>query len=49
MFELAALTGTPLFADDGAVLAGQRERMDDKLALLPRAVRSSGKAVDDDF
>jgi len=49
VFELAALTGTPLFADDGAALAAQHGRIDDKLALLPKAVRSSGKAVDDDF
>jgi len=49
VFELAVLTGTPLFADDSTTLAAQHERLDDKLALLPRAVRGSGKVVDDDF
>ncbi|MCP4697518.1 MAG: helix-turn-helix transcriptional regulator [Gammaproteobacteria bacterium] len=46
-FEAAALVGVKLFdADD---MASHIERTEDKLALLPKAVRKPQKPVDDDF
>ncbi|OOG24354.1 transcriptional regulator [Thioalkalivibrio denitrificans] len=49
VFEVAALVGVPLFEADMAGLPRQHERLDDKLALLPKAVRPAATAVDDDF
>lgn len=49
VFEVAVLVGVPLFAPEVQELAHQQARVDDKLALLPKAVRASRKAVDDAF
>jgi transcriptional regulator with XRE-family HTH domain len=49
VFELAALVGVTLFEPELPGLARQHERVEDKLALLPKAVRSPSEAVDDDF
>ena len=50
VFEAAALVGIPLFDSEPRRLASHIDRTDDKLALLPSAVRKPGKAhVDDDF
>jgi transcriptional regulator with XRE-family HTH domain len=50
VFEVASLVGVRLFDPDSARLASHIARTDDKLALLPSAVRKPGKApVDDDF
>ena len=49
VFEVAALTGVPLFADDDRTLATHQARLDEKLTLLPARVRPSGHEVDDDF
>lgn len=49
VFEVATLVGMKLFDTPDSSLAMQHERMDDKLALLPKAVRSAKKAVDDEF
>lgn len=49
VFEVASLVGVKLFDADTPSLTMQHDRMDDKLALLPKAVRKSRKAVDDDF
>lgn len=46
-FELATLLGLPLF--DAAGLTGHIQRLDDRLALLPRYARPAGQDVDDDF
>jgi hypothetical protein len=49
VFEIATLVGVRLFGDEvSANLTGHIDRVDDKLALLPRRVRSSVK-VDDEF
>ena len=48
-FEAATIAGVSLFAPEASSLAAQSERLDDKLALLPRAVRRQRKEVDDDF
>ncbi len=49
-FELAVLVGVKLFdMDDRATLALHLGRVNDKLAVLPSRVRSSTRAVDDDF
>lgn len=48
-FELAVLVGVELFGnDDRAPLALHLGRVNDKLAVLPSRIRSSGM-VDDDF
>lgn len=49
VFEVAGLVGVTLFEADRPGLARQHERLDDKLALLPKAVRTPATAVDDDF
>ena len=48
-FEAAALAGVKLFDAESPTLAAHLARGDDKLAVLPRAVRKSRKTVDDDF
>ncbi len=47
-FELAALTGVKLCNDDTSSLAMHIDRIEDKLALLPKQVRKP-KIVDDAF
>ena len=50
VLEAATMAGVPLFGADAAdTLAERRERVRDKLALLPRAVRSPARPFDDDF
>ena len=50
VFEVAALVGVRLFDDNSASLTPHIARTEDKLAVLPSAVRKSGKVpVDDDF
>ena len=49
VFEVAALVGVKLFDTGNASLAMHLERTDDKITLLPKAVRKSSKAVDDNF
>ncbi|SCZ53162.1 helix-turn-helix transcriptional regulator [Thiohalomonas denitrificans] len=49
VFEVAALVGVTLFDEERASLAMHITRTDDKLALLPGAVRNRGKPVDDEF
>jgi len=49
VFEVAALVGVVLFEADRESLARHTARADEKLALLPAAVRKSGKPVDDAF
>jgi transcriptional regulator with XRE-family HTH domain len=46
-FEAAALTGVPLFEEDGARRRLEKALVDDRLALLPKRVRAT--KVDDDF
>jgi transcriptional regulator with XRE-family HTH domain len=48
-FEAAALVGVALFDEERSALASHIARTDDKLALLPSAVRQRRKPVDDDF
>ena len=49
VFEVATLVGVRLFDADMPALARRHERLDDKLALLPKAVRRGSTAVDDEF
>jgi transcriptional regulator with XRE-family HTH domain len=46
-FEAAALVGVPLFQDDRNRLSENVARAQDRLALLPRRVRSRGPVRDD--
>ncbi len=48
-FEAAIVAGVPLFSAEPSRLASERTRQDEKLRLLPKAVRKSGAAVNDDF
>ena len=49
VFEIAALVGVPLFAQDETYLVRQRERIQDKIALLPAQIRTKDEEVYDDF
>ena len=49
VFEVAALVGVTLFDEERTSLAAHIARIEDKLALLPGAVRKLRKTVDDDF
>lgn len=48
-FEAATIAGVSLFVPEGASVTAQSERLDDKLALLPRSIRRPRKEVNDDF
>lgn len=48
-FEAAAIVGVALFEPEATTLAPQIERTQDKLLLLPHAVRERRKEVKDDF
>ena len=49
VFEVAVLVGVPLFNHENNSLTAHIARIDDKLALLPSAVRKHKKPVDDEF
>lgn len=49
VFEAAALVGVPLFDSGQTPLADQLHRTSEMLALLPKNLRRSTEAVDDDF
>ena len=49
VFEAAVIAGVPLFVPDRRRLAPYLERVSDKLALLPKSIRTSRTAVHDDF
>ncbi len=49
VFEAATLAGVSLFVPEASSLALQIERLEDKLALLPRAIRRPKGAVNDEF
>ena len=45
-FEAAAIAGVPLFSEDADRLALEQRHVDDRLAVLPRAVRRAGEPDD---
>jgi transcriptional regulator with XRE-family HTH domain len=49
VFEVAAICGVPLFEADPRALASTLTRQQEKMALLPKAVRAGGQGVKDDF
>jgi transcriptional regulator with XRE-family HTH domain len=49
VFEVAVIVGVKLFDPDSPSLTMHIERTNDKLTLLPKTVRKSTKAFDDDF
>jgi transcriptional regulator with XRE-family HTH domain len=50
VFEAAAIVGINLFdVESRASFAGKLERVNDKLALLPKSVRKTAGEVDDAF
>lgn len=48
-FEVATLLGVPLFESDGRKLADAQERLDLRLALLPKRIDRDREEVFDDF
>ena len=49
VFEVASLMGVTLFANDKTPLSNNIDRMDDKIALLPKRIRKNNSVIDDDF
>lgn len=50
VFEAATLVGINLFEQNRVVpLSARLERVDDKIALLPKRIQSPTRVVDDDF
>ena len=49
VFEAATLAGVSLFVPEALSLAPQIERLEDKLALLPRSIRRPKGTVNDAF
>lgn len=49
VFEVAALVGLQLFDADVKSLDLMKERLDDKIALLPKSIHTTKKEVDDAF
>jgi len=49
VFEVASLVGMKLFDADEKTLAQRHKRIDDRLALLPKAIHQRSQAVVDDF
>jgi len=49
IFEVATLVRVPLFNVDKSLVTMQMERVNDKIALLPKAIHKSSKVLDDDF
>lgn len=49
VFETAAICGVPLFESDERLLAVTLARHSEKMALLPKSVRTAKREVNDDF
>lgn len=49
VFEVATLVGIRLFETDTVSLGSLEERVEDKLALLPKSIRKSKRPARDDF
>ena len=49
VFEVATLVGIKLFDADATTLTKHIRHTEEKLALLPKSVRKTTKAVDDNF
>lgn len=49
VFEAASIVGVNLFEQDKVSLGSSLERMEDKIALLPKRIREHTKIIDDDF
>lgn len=49
VFEVATICGVPLFEQDPRQLSSQLGLHQEKMALLPKAVRAIAKEVKDDF
>ncbi|MGI9281630.1 MAG: helix-turn-helix transcriptional regulator [Endozoicomonas sp.] len=49
VFEMAFLTGVPLFHSEPISMGDKLDKIEDKIKLLPERIRKSQKEVDDDF
>lgn len=49
VFEAASLVGIPLFDSDAKTMANHLARTAEMLTLLPQSIRTSDRAVDDEF
>lgn len=48
-FEVAAVVGLPLFSEDPNTVARLQKAGEEKLSLMPKAIRQPRKGVKDDF
>ncbi len=48
-FEVATLVGIKLFDSDNSALSMHIDRIDDKIALLPKSIRKNQSTLYDDF
>ena len=49
VFEVAAICGVPLFDSDARSLTQHLGRQQEKMALMPKAIRSGTQGLNDDF
>lgn len=49
VFEVATLVGVKLFDAGPESIGAYGERIDDRIALLPKTVRKAERPIDDDF
>ena len=49
VFEVATLVGIRLFEADALSIGSLEERVEDKIALLPKSIRKPKRPVSDDF
>lgn len=49
VFEVAALVGITLFDTDSVPIDSLREKIEDKIALLPKSVRPPKRRLEDEF
>lgn len=49
VFEVATLVGVKLFDAAPVSVGSYAERIDDRIALLPKTVRKAARDIDDDF
>lgn len=49
VFEIATIVGVPFIVEDNKMLSLKIAHYKEKIALLPKSARKSGRAVKDDF
>ncbi len=49
VFEVATLVGIKLFENDSMSIGSLNEKIEDKIALLPKSIRTPKRDIKDDF